>query len=276
MLSSPLGVSIDLISVVLASVAAGTAYHKIVFRELRRSAAVCQHRRRDRIFFVQRLAGCCKPWIGHCRVHQQQPRRAGRESPGCSRFALLCLVLFAFRAGIPCRAASSACCFCWACRWWWACTRIFQNLLARATGQSKLSARDAIVIGNAGSASLGEFHAEFGRGRYAKPTILEFDATAPSVAWSAERSALLTRVLEAAHKTDIGDIFVMADRVSGERLAEIYDALSVVPRSVYVIPGKTQALFCATASPISGTRWRSRFKASRSARRRARSNAPSM
>jgi undecaprenyl-phosphate galactose phosphotransferase/putative colanic acid biosynthesis UDP-glucose lipid carrier transferase len=238
-LDSPLVVAVDLISVVLASVAAGVVYHKIAF-----------HSFGDPLQFLSVGAAIGIFFVSACRLLETGQGTAvstgnSRASQGviawALSFALLCLVLFAFRAGISVSRGFVGLLFVLGMPWVVGVHAHFPNLLARATGQSKTSLRNAIVIGNAGSASLGEFHTEFGQGRYAKPTILEFDATAPSVAWAAERNALLTRVLEAAHKTDIGDIFVMADRVSGERLAEIYDALSVVPRSVYVIPGKTQA-----------------------------------
>lgn len=238
-LSSPLGISVDLISVVLASLAAGIAYHKIAFQSFGDPLQFASVGAAIGIFFV---SACRLLETGQGTAVSTSNSRAGQGVIAWAiSFALLCLMLFALRAGISVSRGFIGVLFLLGLPLVVGVHAHFPNLLARATGQSKLSARDAIVIGNAGSASLGEFHAQFGRGRYAKPTILEFDATAPSVAWPAERVALLTRVLEAAHKKDIGDIFVMADRVSGERLAEIYDALSVVPRSVYVIPGKTQA-----------------------------------
>lgn len=238
-LSSPLGIAVDLMSVVLASLAAGIAYHKIAFQSFGDPLQFISVGAAIGIFFV---SACRLLETGQGTAVSTSNSRAGQGVIAwILSFALLCLVLFAFRAGISVSRGFIGVLFLLGLPWVVGVHAHFPNLLARARGQSKLSARDAIVIGNVGSASLGEFQAEFGRGRYAKPTILEFDATAPSVAWPVERSLLLTRVLEAAHKSDIGDIFVMADRVSGERLAEIYDALSVVPRSVYVIPGKTQA-----------------------------------
>lgn len=238
-LNSPLAIAVDLTSVVLASVAAGIGYHKIAFQSLGDPMQFAGVGAAIGIFFV---SACRLLETGQGTAVSTNNSRAGQGVIAWAlSFALLCLVLFAVRAGISVSRGFIGTLFLLGMPLVVGVHAHFPNLLARATGQGKLSARNAIVIGNAGSASLGEFHAEFGRGRYAKPTILEFDATAPSVAWPAERSALLARVLEAAHKTDIGDIFVMADRVSGERLAEIYDALSIVPRSVYVIPGKTQA-----------------------------------
>lgn len=238
-LNSPLVIVVDLISVVLTSVAAGVGYHKFAFQSFGDPMEFVSVGAAIGIFFV---SACRLLETGQGTAVSTSNSRAGQGVIAWAlSFALLCLVLFAFRAGISVSRGFIGVLFLMGLPLVVGVHAHFPNLLARATGQSKMSVRNAIVIGNAGCASLGEFHAEFGRGRYAKPTILEFDATAPSVAWSVERSALLTRVLEAAHKNDVGDIFVMADRVSGERLAEIYDALSIVPRSVYVIPGKTQA-----------------------------------
>lgn len=238
-LNSPLAIAVDLIAVVLASVAAGMGYHEIAFQSAGDPLQFAGVGAAIGIFFV---SACRLLETGQGTAVSTGKSRAGQGVIAWAlSFALLCLMLFALRAGISVSRGFMGVLFLLGMPFVVGVHAHFPNLLARVTGQGKLSARHAIVIGNTGSASLGEFHAEFGRGRYAKPTILDFDAMAPSVAWPAERSALLSRVLEAAHKNDIGDIFVMAERVSGERLAEIYDALSVVPRSVYVIPGKTQA-----------------------------------
>ncbi|HEX2760226.1 MAG TPA: exopolysaccharide biosynthesis polyprenyl glycosylphosphotransferase [Rhizomicrobium sp.] len=238
-LNSPLTIAMDVISVVLASVAAGIGYHKIALQSFGDPLQFAVIGAVIGIFFV---SACRLLETGQGTAVSTGNSRAGQGVIAWAlSFGLLCLLLFALRAGISVSRGFIGTLFLLGMPWVVGVHAHVPSLLAHVTGQGKLSARRAIVIGNAGSASLGELHAEFGRGRYAQPTILEFDATAPSVAWPVERSALLTRVLEAAHKTDVGDIFVMADRVSGERLAEIYDALSVVPRSVYVIPGKTQA-----------------------------------
>lgn len=238
-LNSPLAIAVDLIGVVLVSLVAGIAYHEIAFQSQGDPLQFVSIGAAIGIFFV---SACRLLQTGQGTAVSTSNSRAGQGLIAwVLSFALLCLVLFAFRAGISVSRGFMGVLFLLGLPLVVGVHAHFPNLMARAMGQGKLSARNDIVIGNAGSASLGEFHAELGRGRYTAPTILEFDATAPSVVWSAERSALLTRVLEAAHKNDVGDIFVMADRVSGERLAEIYDALSVVPRSVYVIPGKTQA-----------------------------------
>ena len=210
-LNSPLMMAADLIAVVLASVAAGSAYHKIAFQNFGDPLQFVSIGAAIGIFFI---SACRLLETGQGTALSTSNSRAGQGVIAwILSFALLCLVLFAFRAGISVSRGFVGTLFLMGGPLVVGVHAHFPNLLARATGQGKLSARNAIVIGNTGSASLGEFQAEFGRGRYAKPTILEFDATAPSVAWSAERSTLLARVLEAGHKNDVGDIFVRAEGV---------------------------------------------------------------
>ncbi len=153
-------------SVVLASLAAGIAYHTIAFESFGDPLQFVGVGAAIGIFFV---SACRLLETGQGTAVSTSNSRAGQGVIAWAlSFALLCLVLFAFRAGISVSRGFIGVLFLLGLPLVVGVHAHFPNLLARATGQSKLSARDAIVIGNVGSASLGEFQAEFGRGRYAE------------------------------------------------------------------------------------------------------------
>jgi Undecaprenyl-phosphate glucose phosphotransferase len=108
--------------------------------------------------------------------------------------------------------------------------------LARLHRNAAYLRRSVIVLGATGDEALAHYADELKLGGCSEPHIVTFHAHCSNAQWPDARHTLLQRVLEITRLAGPGEIFLATGGLSPERIDSIVRGLSLVPRSVLILP----------------------------------------
>lgn len=112
--------------------------------------------------------------------------------------------------------------------------------IAKHAGVAK---RECIIIGDIADPHVEKFAEQLKVNGHPVPNILKFRAFCLASQWQNELDKLSDRVAHVAHHAGPGEIYVCAGSVPSDRLASIGRRLTLLPRSIYIIPdAQTAAL----------------------------------
>ena len=109
--------------------------------------------------------------------------------------------------------------------------------------QARPARRSLIMVGTRGDGAVDILAASLGAELCALPVVIGLDAQCAEDEWQLERERVCAQVMEVARTTPEGVIAITSQHLPHERLQAIIRSLSLVPRTILVIPDAQTSYF---------------------------------
>src|SRR5208282_1019375 len=118
---------------------------------------------------------------------------------------------------------------------------LIPRFLARTLYANAYRGSEVIIVAHRTDPAVAHISSELRARGCAGVHVIEFDGDSRQADWPAERQRLLRRILETARVAGPGEIYVLSESVSPERISSIQSGLRLVPRAIFLVPADSVA-----------------------------------
>ncbi len=224
----------EFLSIVLASVAAGGAYHALVLGTAANALTQLAVGLLAAILFTTAMNAI----ETNQRLRRLDGPEAARDIVLVWLGSILCVTFFAFslKAGGTLSRGSMLTFLIFGNVAILATRSIVTKIIVKHYRPGRLMAHQVIVIGADGDPTLEALRTDLSSAGYAEPCVVRFKSKCSAHEWRDELQASIARVLSIARTAENGEICIAAGGFDDKRLSEIAVALQIVPRAVRIIP----------------------------------------